>query len=110
MIILTDKAKQEFTDFLEGRGDTTVRIHLVYGGCGGMKLSLAFEEAQEDEISMKIDGITFAIDQALVELAGEIYIDHEGYGFSLDSKHPVGDGKCRVCAATGRPCQSKLNS
>lgn len=59
---------------------------------------MALDEPQENDVTFTDQGITFAIDKALLEEAKPIRIDFvespTGSGFALTSSLPTGGGCC----------------
>lgn len=71
-----------------------VRIELQFTGCCDPSLGLIVDPAQEADAVEEADGLTFVIDPATQELAGEVTIDYKGDGrdaFLVTSANPIGE-------------------
>jgi Fe-S cluster assembly iron-binding protein IscA len=71
-----------------------VRIELQFTGCCDPSLGLLVDPAREEDLVEQADGLTFIIDPATQELAGEVAIDYKGDGrdaFLVTSANPIGE-------------------
>jgi Fe-S cluster assembly iron-binding protein IscA len=72
-----------------------VRIELQFTGCCDPSLGLIVDPARETDSIEEVDGVTFVIDQAALELAGEVNIDYRvekgREAFLVTSANPVGE-------------------
>ncbi|BCS89645.1 IscA/HesB family protein [Pseudodesulfovibrio sediminis] len=102
MITVTESAQQELTTYFADKEIQPVRVHLGGGGCAGMQLTLALDEARDDDNTVEIDAFTFVINKELAEAAGEVTIDLSKYGFTIKSVNEVGGGG--GCGSCGGGC------
>ena len=111
MLEVTESAVKNIKEYLEQQKiDSAIRITMMAGGCAGPSLGLAVDEAKEEDLTLKQDGITFLVEKSLSESCGTITLDFkettsscgcgEG-GFSITSEKPLagaGSG-CGSCAS-----------
>ncbi len=72
-----------------------VRIELQFTGCCDPSLGLMVDVPRDTDFVEEVDGITFVIDPAAEELAGQVTIDRTADGgrdaFLVTSEHPIGE-------------------
>lgn len=118
MITVTDKAAEKAKGILDEKGvaEGALRVFVVGGGCSGFQYGMALaQEAEEDDLSFSVNGLTLLVDpDSAPHLEGaEIdYIDDlmkSGFtihnpnavhscacGSSFQSAH--GEGQARSCS------------
>lgn len=105
MIEVSASATQAIKAFFEDKKvESSLRVFLQAGGCGGPALRLVLDEAKENDLSYEVDGLTYLIDKELSLQSGEVKIDFvdNGYqqGFMLSSANPVA-GQGGGCSCGG---------
>lgn len=103
MINVTPPAIQAFSDHFKDKDTQPIRIHLVDGGCSGMRLSLALDEKRDEDLAVEQEGFQFVVNSELAEATGELSIDMTEYGFMVNSEKNVGGGGCASgsCGSSG---------
>ncbi|QJB55456.1 IscA/HesB family protein [Pseudodesulfovibrio sp. zrk46] len=103
MISVTPPAAQAFSDYFKDKTASPIRIHLIDGGCSGMRLSLALDEKRDDDHAIDQEGFQFLVNKELAEATGKLSIDMSEYGFTINSENPVGGGGCASgsCGSAG---------
>ncbi|MGI6655996.1 MAG: IscA/HesB family protein [Desulfobulbus sp.] len=106
MFEVTALAQSNLKSYMEENKITSaLRVALMQGGCSGPALALALDDSTAQDKVFKEDGLTFLVDQELLQQCGSIKIDFvdAGYrsGFSITSANPVGGGgACSSCGGT----------
>jgi len=105
MLVLSDSAREELQAYFDDRGEqAAVRVFLA-NGCSGVRLSLAIDEAGEEDETFDSGGFTFVVAKDLLELTGNLNIDLGPMGFDITSDNPIdiGDsgGGCSGCPSAG---------
>ena len=82
--------------FLADKGiQQPIRIDLHFSGCCDSSLYLCVDAISETDLTLELDGLTFAINREIYEVVGEVtisYVDEPGRkGFVLTSSKPVGE-------------------
>lgn len=103
MITLSDAAKKELDAFFNGNPDAkkSVRVFPVPGGCSGPMLSMALDDADDNDVSEEADGIVFCMTKELYEAIGNISVDLSYLGFAITSERPVPDMGGGSCSCGG---------
>lgn len=102
MVELTDSAREELEAYFEGKEKSAIRIFLASGGCAGVRLVMALDEAGESDETCERGGFTFIVSKDLLETTGNLSIDMGPMGFSIDSDIPIeSGGGCSGCASSG---------
>ena len=98
MISLSDAARKELDAFFSGNPDAkkSVRVFPAPGGCCGPTLSMALDDADDNDVSEEIGGVTYCMTKELYEAIGNISVDLSYLGFAIVSERPVPDmgGSC----------------
>ena len=97
MIEVSEMASQKVGEYISTNDlDSFIRIYLNEGGWGGPSLGLALDELKDTDKTFKQDGITFMIDEDLLERVGNIHVDFIDAGmrsgFSLTPGKPLATG------------------
>jgi Fe-S cluster assembly iron-binding protein IscA len=87
---------QAIRSFLADKGiRQPIRIDLHFSGCCDSSLYLCVDAISETDLTLELDGLTFAINREIYEIVGEVtisYVDEMGRkGFVLTSSKPVGE-------------------
>jgi iron-sulfur cluster assembly accessory protein len=107
MIEVSASATQAIKAFFEDKKvDSSLRVFLQAGGCGGPALRLILDEAKESDLSYEVEGLTYLIDKELSEQSGAVKVDFvdDGHqqGFMLTSANPIaGEGGGCSCSGGG---------
>lgn len=102
MINVTETAQSELKTYFESREIKPIRVHLADGGCGGMRLSMAFDEFRDGDETVELEPFTFLINKELAEAAGVVTVNMGDYGFELESENSIGGGGggCGGCSGS----------
>lgn len=108
MIDVSASATQAIKAFFEEKKvESSLRVFLPAGGCGGPALRLVLDEAKENDLSYQVEGLTYLIDKELVAQSGAVKVDYvdNGFqqGFMLTSANPVA-GQGGGCSCNGGSC------
>lgn len=107
MLQLTDAAKAELVKYFSENPASPVRVFLAPGGCSGPRLSLALDEANEQDESVDFgDGITLIMNKDLLQEAAPVKIDMGYAGFTVESsmEFPEPQGGCGSCCGSCGSC------
>ena len=90
MISLSDAARKELDAFFSGNPDAkkSVRVFPAPGGCCGPTLSMALDDADDNDVSEEIGGVTYCMTKELYEAIGNISVDLSYLGFAIVSECP----------------------
>ncbi|MHC1790449.1 IscA/HesB family protein [Solidesulfovibrio sp.] len=94
MVSLTDSARAELDNYFADKQKTPIRVYLNKGGCCGPSLTLALDEARDNDDVFELNGYTVVVDKALMAEASPIGIDMTDYGFAVTSSLQLGGGSC----------------
>ena len=75
MLEVTESATKQITEQLKEREFSAIRIFLNQGGWGGPSLTLALDEANDNDRTYDISGFKYVVDKELMEQAKPIKID-----------------------------------
>lgn len=106
MLKLTEGARKELEAYFDDKDEkSSIRVFLA-NGCGGVKLSLAIDEATEEDETFEQGGFTFMVSKELLELTGDLSIDFSSMGFDINTEKPMefesaGGGGCSGCSSAG---------
>ena len=97
MFEVTELATENLKSYLdENKIDSALRIAIMSGGWSGPSLGLALDEPKENDEKYEQDGLTFLVDNNLLDTCGTIKVDFIDSGmrsgFSISSEKPLGDG------------------
>ena len=97
MFEVTDLATENLKTYMEqNKIDSALRVSLMSGGWSGPSLGLALDEPKDSDSKYEQDGMTFLVDNSLLDTCGSIKIDFIDAGmrsgFSISSTNPIGDG------------------
>ena len=106
MLQLTDTAKAELINYFKDNAASPIRIFLAPGGCSGPRLSLALDEANDNDERVDFgDGITMIMNKDLLEEAKPVTINMGPAGFTVESSMELapagGEGGCGGCCGCG---------
>lgn len=104
MLELSESAREELNAYFEGKEKEDIRVFLASGGCCGVRLSMAVDEAGDNDQIFETGGFTFIVSKDLLEVTGAIDIDMGPMGFSITSENPISTGEgggCGGCPAAG---------
>ena len=102
MVELSDSAREELEAYFEGKEKSPIRIFLASGGCAGVRLVMALDEAGEDDKTCEQGGFTFIASKELLNTTGNLSINMGPMGFSIDSDIPIASaGGCSGCSSAG---------
>ena len=94
MVSLTDSARAELDNYFADKQKTPIRVYLNKGGCCGPSLTLALDEARDNDDVFDLNGYTFVVDKELIAMASPITVDMTDYGFAVGSSLQLGGGSC----------------
>ncbi len=98
MLEMTDNAKKELDNYFNNQDVGTIRIYLASGGCAGLRLTLALDNARENDTLFEDKGYKFCMEQSLAAQAKDMTIDVGYMGFVINSALELGDGgTCETC-------------
>lgn len=100
MIIMTDNAKKELEAFFASHQDVkkSIRIYLAPGGCCGPRLSMALDEANDQDVTETLEDTLFCMAKELFDQTGDMTIDLSYMGFTLTPEKPLEmGGGCSTC-------------
>ena len=75
MVSLTDTARAELDNYFADKQKAPIRVYLNKGGCCGPSLTLALDEAREDDEVFDLGDYTFVVEKELSTLASPITVD-----------------------------------
>lgn len=100
MFDITDAALAQIKEYFSDKDIVPVRVFLAQGGCAGPQLTLALDEVREGDKTFEYDGgLSFVVDEALMEEAKPVKVDIGPMGFTVESSLVL-DGGCG-CASSG---------
>jgi len=96
MITLTPEAIDALQALIAEKGSPkSIRVHLRSTGCCDASLGLTVDNAQADDLTFDVQGMTFVVSPELSKLTGNIKIDHveekQRTGFVLTSARPISE-------------------
>ncbi|MGE4537224.1 MAG: IscA/HesB family protein [Desulfovibrio sp.] len=94
MVSLTDTARAELDNYFADKQKSPIRVYLNKGSCCGPSLTLALDEARENDDVFDLNGYTFVVEKELMALAAPITVDMTDYGFAVSSSLQLGGGSC----------------
>ncbi len=94
MVSLSASARAELDNYFADKQKAPIRVYLNKGGCCGPSLTLALDEARENDDVFDLDGYTFVVEKELMAMASPIAVDMTDYGFSVSSSLQLGGGSC----------------
>lgn len=108
MLEVTELATQNLKSYMDQNNiDSALRVAIMGGGWAGPSLGLALDEPRETDAKYEQDGLTFLVDNNLLDTCGSIKIDFIDAGmrsgFSISSAKPIGGG-CSSAASCGSNC------
>ena len=109
MFEVTELATQNLKSYMEQNNiDSALRVAIMGGGWAGPSLGLALDEPKETDAKYEQDGLTFLVDNNLLDTCGAIKIDFIDSGmrsgFSISSEKPISGGGCSSSASCGSGC------
>ena len=104
MVSLTDSARAELDNYFADKQKAPIRVYLNKGGCCGPSLTLALDEAREDDEVFDLGGYTFVVEKELSTLASPITVDMTEYGFAVTSNLQLEGGSCGSGSCGGGSC------
>lgn len=108
MFDISDGALAQIKEYFSDKDIVPVRVFLAQGGCSGPQLTLALDEVREGDKSFDYDGgLTFVVNDALLEEAKPLKVDIGPMGFVVDSSLELGGGcGCASSGGCGSGCAS----
>ena len=105
MFEVTESATQNLKSYMEQNNiESALRIAIMSGGWAGPSLGLALDEPKENDEKYEQDGITFLVDNNVLDPCGSIKVDFIDAGmrsgFSISSERPLGGGN-EGCSSGG---------
>ena len=99
MFEVTESATQNLKSYMEQNNiESALRIAIMSGGWSGPSLGLALDEPKENDEKYEQDGLTFLVDNNLIDTCGTIKVDFIDAGmrsgFSISSEKPLSGGGC----------------
>jgi len=110
MFEVTELATQNLKSYMDqNKIDSALRVALMGGGWSGPSLGLALDEPKDNDAKYEQDGLTFLVDNNLLDSCGSIKIDFVDAGmrsgFSISSAKPLSSGGgCSSSASCGSSC------
>lgn len=106
MLTLSDGAKKELDAYFDGKDKGTIRVFLAPGGCSGPRLSLALDDAGEDDQKEEVEGYTFCINKDLLAQVKSVAVDLTPLGFDVRPEVPLPAGSGGGCGGCCGGCGS----
>lgn len=106
MLTLSEGAKKELDAYFDGKEKGTIRVFLAPGGCSGPRLSLAIDDAGEDDQKEDVDGYTFCINNDLLAQVKSVAVDLTPMGFIVEPEVPLPAGSGGGCGGCCGGCGS----
>ncbi|MCK9241000.1 IscA/HesB family protein [Desulfocurvus sp.] len=101
MLELTDAARTELLNYFKDKTPEPVRVFLAPGGCSGPRLSLALDQKRDDDAIFDFEGgLTFVMNQALLDEAKPVKVDVTYTGFTVESSLQMAAGGCGCSSAS----------
>lgn len=101
MITMSEDARKELDAFFASHPEMnkSIRIYVAPGGCCGPRLTMALDEANDQDVTETLEGMTFCMAQELAEKTGAMQLDVSYMGFTLTPEHPLENmgGGCSSC-------------
>ena len=95
MIEMSDTAHEQLVKYFSDKEPSPIRVYLASGGCAGPRLSLALDEARDDDEVQDVRGFTVVMDKELFDQAKPVKIEMSYLGFSVSSSLVLeGAGSC----------------
>lgn len=94
MVSLTDTARAELDNYFVDKEKSPIRVYLNKGGCCGPSLTLALDEARDNDDVFDLKGYTIVVEKELMAIASPITVDMTDYGFAVTSSLQLGGGSC----------------
>ena len=112
MLEVTKSALNNVKDYMrQQKIDSAIRITMMSSGCAGPSLTMAMDEAKENDRSFDHDGVSFVVDEWLLATCGAIKVDFiekkdggcgcGGGGFIVTSEKPLSGGGCGSSCTSG---------
>ena len=92
-ILISEEAYKEFKSFLDENevDNYSIRINLAGFGCSGPAFNISVDEANEGDVTQKVNDITFVVEEKLVDEFGGFKLlstdENEGRGLSLKTSY-----------------------
>ncbi len=88
-------------ELAQSKSGSVIRVELTSTGCCDASLGLRVDKPDDDDIDVKIEGLTFVVSRKTYDLVGQIRIAQRNNAeFVLTSEKPVsewdGFGSCKV--------------
>ncbi|MBU4317213.1 MAG: IscA/HesB family protein [Proteobacteria bacterium] len=100
MFTVTDVAQNEVAEYFKTHPKNNIRVFLMEGGCGGPQLAMAIDEKKDTDKVYEVSGVSYIVENALLEKAKSIEIDFAGSGFKINSSLELGGGGCSGCSCS----------
>lgn len=98
MLTFTDQAVAELHRLFKvnAKEGQLLRIFVEAGGCSGFEYGMSFDEAKEDDLHLKDNGISFLIDPTSLEYlkGSEVHFDDGLSGKGFDIRNPNASSTC----------------
>ncbi|MBA2848856.1 adhesin [Thermosulfuriphilus ammonigenes] len=113
MLQVTPTAISKIKEFISAnKVSGCIRVTLMGGGCMGPSLGLVLDESRPGDKEFEIDGLTFVVNDSLLDHTGQIKVDFieaddscgcgcGGSGFSISSEKELASGCGSSCGAGG---------
>ena len=104
MIEVSAEANVKVSEYLKSNNeDSAVRIYLDKNGWGGPSLNLALDEPKDTDKTHEFEGITYLIDQDLLDRLDHVFVNFidqgSQSGFSITASKPIKSGSS-ACPST----------
>jgi iron-sulfur cluster assembly accessory protein len=100
MLTVTDVAQNEVAEYFKTHEKNNIRIFLMDGGCSGPQMAMAIDEKKDTDKVFEISGVSYIIEEALLEKVMPIAIDFSGSGFKINANLPESTGGCSGCSCS----------
>ena len=99
MFEASDLAVEKLSEYMKSNNvSSAIRIFAQPGGCSGPSLALALDEKKTGDQDFTKNGLTFLVEQDLLEQCGTITVDFldagQRSGFTVSSSIPLPGGGC----------------
>lgn len=109
MFKATELAVKNLSTYLtENKTTSSIRVFAQAGGCSGPSLALALDEKKSDDLVFENNGITFVVEESLMQQCIDItiyFVDAGNRsGFSITSSTPLPGSGCSSGSCGSHGC------
>jgi iron-sulfur cluster assembly protein len=101
MFDVSREARNKAAAFFAGREIQPIRVYVSTDG-ERRSFALALDRARSGDAVFELDGLTYVINQAFLNHAQPVRIDHGAGGFKISASIDPNAGTCATCQAAGK--------